>query len=262
MTNARFLLGIACAALGLAGAAIAHAASPEPALRLSETITPAPAQAAAAAPVERPEGVRAMPSPPNADPAFNLTAADYRIGSEDLLEIQVFGVDQLSRTVRVNSLGNVSLPLIGTMAVGGLTAQEAERLIAAKLSEKFLQDPQVGVFIKEFTNQRVTIEGAVQKPGIYPMRGQTTLLRALALAGGQGSMSDMSQVMIFRREADGGRVGHAYDVEKIRRGEMEDPAVGNDDVVVVNRSPARAALRDSLFRDFIDTINPFSPFAH
>jgi len=203
-----------------------------------------------------------MPSPSNADPAFNLTAADYRIGSEDLLEIQVFGVDQLSRTVRVNSLGNVSLPLIGTMVVGGLTAQEAERLIAAKLSEKFLQDPQVGVFIKEFTNQRVTIEGAVQKPGIYPMRGQTTLLRALALAGGQGSMSDMSQVMIFRREADGGRVGHAYDVEKIRRGEMEDPAVGNDDVVVVNRSPARAALRDSLFRDFIDTINPFSPFAH
>jgi len=69
-------------------------------------------------------------------------------------------------------------------------------------------------------------------------------------------------VMIFRREADGNRVSQSYDVEKIRRGEVDDPAVVNDDVVVVNRSPARAALRDSLFRDFIDTINPFSPFAH
>ena len=102
----------------------------------------------------------------------------------------------------------------------------------------------------------------MQKPGIYPMRGQTTLLRALALAGGQGSMSDMREVMIFRREADGNRAGQAYDVEKIRRGEVDDPLVVNDDVVVVNRSPARAALRDSLLRDLIDTINPFSPFAH
>jgi polysaccharide export outer membrane protein len=75
-------------------------------------------------------------------------------------------------------------------------------------------------------------------------------------------MSDMEQVMIFRRAGDGSRVGQGYDVEKIRRGELEDPLVVNDDVVVVNRSPARTALRDSLFRDFIDTINPFSPFAH
>ena len=233
---------------------MAGAAWGEPELRLSETITvPSGAKAATAV---------VLPPATTFDPAFNLTASDYRIGTEDLLEVQVFGVDQLSRTVRVNSLGNVSLPLIGTIAVGGLTAQEAERLIAGRLAEKFLQDPQVGVFIKEFTNQRVTIEGAVEKPGIYPMRGQTTLLRALALAGGQGRMSDMQEVMIFRRDAEGGRAGQAYDVEKIRRGELDDPVVMNDDVVVVNRSPARAALRDSLFRDFIDTINPFSPFAH
>jgi len=250
MTTSRSLLRVAFACFGFAMAGSAWA---EPELRLSETISMPSAQAASAP---------GLPASTRFDPAFNLTASDYRIGTEDLLEIQVFGVDQLSRTVRVNSLGNVSLPLIGTIAVGGLTAQEAERLIAGKLSERFLQDPQVGVFIKEFTNQRVTIEGAVQKPGIYPMRGQTTLLRALALAGGQGTMSDMHEVMIFRREADGNRVSQAYDVEKIRRGEVDDPAVVNDDVVVVNRSPARAALRDSLFRDFIDTINPFSPFAH
>ena len=251
MTVSRSLLFVACVALGLAGMDGARA---EPELRLSETIsTPAAVGAA---------GVPALPPSTKYDPAFNLSASDYRIGTEDLLDVQVFGVDTLSRTVRVNSLGSVSLPLIGAIAVGGLTAQEAEKLIAAKLADKYLQDPQVGVFIKEYTNQRVTIEGAVEKPGIYPMRGQTTLLRALALAGGQGRMSDMQEVMIFRRESGGARVGQPYDVEKIRRGELDDPIVMNDDVVVVNRSAARAALRDSLFRDFIDTINPFSPFAH
>jgi polysaccharide export outer membrane protein len=254
MTSSRSLLHtLALAAFAFA----AHPAWPDDAtdtgLRLSQSIS-APDAARGAAVVAQ--------APVAAEPVLALNASDYRIGSEDLLEIQVFGVDQLARTVRVNTFGNISLPVIGTLAVGGLTAGEAERLITAKLGESYLQDPQVGVFIKEFTNQRVTIEGAVQRPGIYPLRGQTTLLRALALAGGQGAMSDMQQVMVFRRADGGPRAGQAYDVEKIRRGEIEDPLVVNDDVVVVNRSVARTALRDSLFRDLIDTINPFSPFAH
>jgi polysaccharide biosynthesis/export protein len=184
---------------------------------------------------------------------------DYRIGSEDLLEIQVFGVDQLTRTVRVNSLGLVSLPLIGNLQVGGLTAQEAEALIASRLTETYLQHPQVSLFIKEFTSQRVTIEGAVNKPGIYPLRGQTTLLRSLAIAGGQGGLSDMSEVMLFREDATGKREAQVYDVERIRRGEIDDPIVVNDDLIVVNRSKVRTIFKDSIFRDVIDTVNPFSP---
>jgi polysaccharide biosynthesis/export protein len=191
--------------------------------------------------------------------AARMGLGDYRIGAEDLLEVQVFGVDQLARTVRVNSFGLVSLPLIGSIAVGGMTAQEAERLIGRKLAENYLQDPQVSVFIKEYTNQRVTVEGAVAKPGIYPLRGQTTLLRTLAIAGGQGALSDMNNVVVFRGDASGKRDAQVFDVEKIRRGELEDPIVVNDDVIVVNRSPARTALKDSLFRDVLDAINPFSP---
>ena len=82
----------------------------------------------------------------------------------------MFGVDQLSRTVRVNSLGLISLPLIGTIALGGLTAHEAEMAISSRLAATYLQDPQVSLFIKEYTTQRVTVEGAVNKPGIYPLR--------------------------------------------------------------------------------------------
>ena len=185
---------------------------------------------------------------------------DYRIGTEDLLEIQVLGVDQLSRTVRVNSMGFISMPLVGNLELGGLTAQEAEAVIAMRLAEAYLQNPQVSLFIKEYTNQRVTIEGAVNKPGIYPLRGQTTLLRSLAMAGGQASLSDMNEVMLFRADASGKRDAQVFDVERIRRGEADDPPLVNDDLIVVNRSKARTILKDSIFRDVIDAINPFSPF--
>lgn len=185
------------------------------------------------------------------------SARDYRIGPDDLLEIQVFGVDQLTRTVRVNSRGLVSLPLIGTLELGGLTAQQAEALIVAKLAESYLQDPQVSLFIKEYTSQRVTIEGAVNRPGVYPLRGPTTLLQSLALAGGQANLSDMTEVMIFRADSTGKRETLVYDVDRIRAGASSDPAVVNDDLIVVNRSKARTILKDSILRDIIDTVNPF-----
>ncbi|HST02500.1 MAG TPA: polysaccharide biosynthesis/export family protein, partial [Usitatibacter sp.] len=105
MKISRSLLQAPCVAFGIA-AALTSWAGADPALRLSETITAPSADRAAS--------TREAPLSTRFDPAFNLTASDYRIGTEDLLEIQVFGVDQLSRTVRVNSLGNISLPLIGT----------------------------------------------------------------------------------------------------------------------------------------------------
>jgi polysaccharide export outer membrane protein len=182
---------------------------------------------------------------------------DYRIGVEDLLDIQVFGVEQLTRTVRVNSRGEVSLPLVGTLHVGGLTAQGAENLVRAKLAANYLQDPQVSLFIKEYTSQRVTIEGAVNKPGVYPLRGPTTLLQSLAVAGGQANLSDMTEVMLFRSDDNGKRETLVYDVDRIRSGELEDPTVLNEDLIVVKRSKARVIFKDSILRDLIDTVNPF-----
>jgi polysaccharide export outer membrane protein len=229
--------------IGALIAVTARAESLGPSLKISDALNPGVTQVAAAP----------MTAP------VRLPMSDYRIGVEDLLEIQVFGVDQLSRIVRVNTLGVISLPLIGSIEVGGLTAQEAEASIARKLGDNYLQNPQVSLFIKEYTNQRVTIEGAVNKPGIYPLRGQTTLLRTLAIAGGQAALSDMSEVMLFRADASGKRVAQQFDVERIRRGELEDPTVINDDLIVVNRSRARIILKDSVFRDVIDAVNPFSP---
>ena len=241
---------VACVA-----AAHVHAQAPQAELRLSPQLSMDAVSARASPPA--PAAALAT-SPRSTDTASRTGLGEYRIGAEDLIEVQVFGVDQLARTVRVNSFGMVSLPLIGSTSVGGMTSQEAERAIARRLAENYLQDPQVSVFIKEYTNQRVTLEGAVAKPGIYPLRGETTLLRALAIAGGQGSLSDLSNVVVYRVDAGGARQSLIYDLEQIRRGEASDPIIINDDLIVVNRSPARVVFKDSLFRDILDALNPFS----
>lgn len=212
-----------------------------------------------ATPVATDQAARPAPGPGEVQPLTNLMgiSPDYRIGPNDLIEIEVFGVPDLKRTVRVNSSGLISLALVGNVKVAGMTAQDAEQMIAMAYGEKYLQDPHVSLFIKEFTTQRITVEGAVSRPGIYPVTGQITLLRALALAGGGAKYADMSQIMVFRGNSE----QQTFDLEAIRKGEQPDPVIQADDVVVVNRSAARTALRDSLFRDIIDSINPFSGLA-
>lgn len=189
--------------------------------------------------------------------AAGAVGADYRIAPNDLMEFNVFGVPDMKRDVRVNASGQVSLPLIGPVQVAGLTSQAAEELLATKYREKYLRDPQVSLFIKEFTTQRVAIEGAVTKPGIYPVTGQLTLLRALALSGGFAQYANINQIMVYRNGQGGEREQFTYDLDKVRAGQEKDPDIRSDDVIVVQRNASRAALRDSLFRDILDTLNPF-----
>lgn len=188
-------------------------------------------------------------------------AKDYRLNANDLIEVEVLDAENLHRTARVNAGGAISLPLIGPVSVGGLTTEEAEQRIAARYAEKYLQNPQVSVFIKEFTTDRITVEGAVTRPGIFPLVGNMTLLRALAVAGGFGPIANMTQVMIYRTDDQKHRESLVYDVEKIRAGQADDPVIQRDDLIVVQRDSARAALKDSLFRDVLDSINPFSVLA-
>jgi polysaccharide export outer membrane protein len=188
-------------------------------------------------------------------------AKNYRLNANDLIEVEVLDAENLRRTARLNAAGAISLPLIGPVTVGGLTTDEAEERIAARYAEKYLQDPQVSVFIKEFTTERITVEGAVVHPGIFPLVGNMTLLRALAVAGGFGPIANTGQVMIYRTADQKQRESLVYDVEKIRSGKAEDPVIKGDDLIVVQRDSARAALKDSLFRDVIDSINPFSVLA-
>lgn len=233
------------------------------------------AQNSAEQPSPRPQPVAAAPVLPAATPAIaGATAgaegvsipgpglaglgADYRISPNDLIEVEVYGVPELKRTVRVNSSGLVSLPLVGSVAVGEMTTEQAEKHLAKAYSQKYLQDPQISIFIREFTTQRITLEGAIKSPGVYPFTGQITLLRAIARAGGSGNLADMSQVLIFRNVPGGPPEATAYDVTAIQKGTATDPLLKADDVIVVKRSPGRVVIRDSIFSDIIGIINPFS----
>jgi len=220
----------------------------------------APRQVSVNAPTSHTVPARAAPAAEGAASPLNaLTTVgpDYRIAPNDLIEFNVFGVPDMQRDVRVNASGEVSLPLIGSVPVAGLTAQVAEQQIATRYQEKYLQNPQVSLFIKEFTTQRVAIEGAVTRPGIYPVTGQLTLLRALALSGGFAPYADINQIVVYRGGTSGQREQFTYDLDKVRSGLEADPDIRSDDVIVVQRNARRAALKDSLFRDILDTLNPF-----
>lgn len=200
--------------------------------------------------------VQTLPPPDTTSASGAYTGgSEYRIGPLDLLEISVFQVADLNRTVRVNSAGQISLPLIGALQAGALTPQELEQSIAAKLAAKFLQNPQVTVFVKEFTSQRVTVEGAVVKPGIYPLTGHTTLLQTIAIAAGLDPLADLQGVVIFR-QINGKKMGAVFNLKQIRSGDAEDPQVYGDDIVVVEESGSKTA-----FRRFIAALPIFNVFA-
>ena len=167
--------------------------------------------------------------------------SDYRIGPQDLIDVSVFQVPDLTRSLRVNSFGQISLPLIGSLQAGGMTVQELEASIASHLSEKFLQNPQVTVFIKEYASQRVTVEGAVTKPGIFPLTGRTTLLQCIAVSGGFLPLADLKGVVVFR-QVNGKKMAAVFDIKAIRAGNAVDPLVYGDDLIVVDTSGSKTAL--------------------
>jgi polysaccharide export outer membrane protein len=236
-------------------AAIALVAA-TPLLAQTPTATPANTATARAVPVSAAPSAEGTTSALNPSTAVTIDA-NYRISPNDLMEFDVFGVPDMKRDVRVNASGELSLPLIGQVPVAGLTSQAAEQLIATRYEEKYLRDPQVSLFIKEFTTRRVAIEGAVLRPGVYPMTGQLTLLRALALSGGFAPYADINQIVVYRNGAGGAREQFAYDLDKVRAGQVMDPDIRSDDVIVVQRNARRTALRDSLFSDILSTLNPF-----
>lgn len=172
-------------------------------------------------------------------------ATDYRVGAQDLLQISVFGVQELSHQARVNSNGMINVPLIGSVMAGGKTVPELEKELAELYADGYLQNPQVTIFIKEYTSQRVTMEGAFEKPGIYPLTGRTSLLQAVAMAGGTDEFADLDAVVVFRT-IEGQRMAAAYDLQMVRRGELADPQIYGDDIVVIERSGSKSAFREFL----------------
>jgi polysaccharide export outer membrane protein len=169
----------------------------------------------------------------------------YKIGAQDVIEIVVFKVPELTRSVQVADTGTANLPLLGEVPVAGKTAQEVERDLTAKLGSTYLKSPQVSVYVREFNSQRVTIEGAVRNPGVLPLRGKYSLIQIIALANGLDRDVAAGNVMIFRTR-NGQRMASEFDLDAIREGRSVDPLIEDGDVLVVPTSAAKVALNSFL----------------
>jgi polysaccharide export outer membrane protein len=116
-------------------------------------------------------------------------SAAYRVGPGDVLDITVFEVEELSKPATVGPAGMLALPLLGEVAVDGLTALEVGALLEKLYGESLLRSPQISVSVKDYRSQPVSVFGAVERPGIYQLEGRRRLLEVLALAGGLASDS-------------------------------------------------------------------------
>ena len=148
----------------------------------------APAAAAAPAPVPTPA---ATVSPP----------AEYQIGPEDILRVTVYGNEDLTQTVVVQSDGTFVFPLIGRIKGGDLTPKELERKITVLLSQGFIRNPQVTVLVQEYRSKTIFVVGEIMRPGTYPLSGSRTLVEALAKAGPTTSNAG-GEVVIVRPHGD------------------------------------------------------------
>lgn len=185
-----------------------------------------------------------LPSPERGDLA--ATTVPYYVGPFDRLTVDVFGIEELSnRDVLVDSEGRISFPVAGIVEVSGKTPVEIEGLIADRLKFAYVRDPQVTVNLKEMVSQRLTIEGEVQNPGLYPVIGRMTLLRAVAQAKGTTEFTKLNDVVVFRT-VNRQRLAALYDLNAIRHGAYADPEVFAGDIVMVGESRGRRLFKDVL----------------
>ena len=126
----------------------------------------------------------------------------YRIGPGDLLELKVFQVEELSQVVRVSEDGSITLPLLGRVVVEGLTQDGVVQKLTGLLQAKYVKNPQVTIFIKEYKNQQVAVIGAVVNAGSYELVGRKNLLQIVSMAGGFSETAG-NEVFILREGPDG-----------------------------------------------------------
>jgi len=167
----------------------------------------------------------------------------YRIGALDVLDISVLGVADLTKAVQVTNNGTITLPLVRTLKAEGRTQGELEHEITTRLSQTYLKNPQVTVGIKEFNSQRITVDGAVQQPGIFPKQGEMSLLQAIAQAKGLTTVADPTGILVFR-VTNGKRMAARFDIRLVRGGKQPDPMLLSGDVVMVDESAIKSTLRD------------------
>ena len=173
---------------------------------------------------------------PAAPSTASTTVSDYRIGALDTLDVSVYQEPDLSaKALQVDASGQIALPLVGTVSAMGKTPAELSRELERTLGSKYLRNPQVTVTVAASVSQKVSVQGEVAEPGVYPLSGPTTLLGVLSMAKGETDVASLKQVVVFRT-INGQRMGATFDVASIRRGQAADPVIQGNDMVVIGSS--------------------------
>lgn len=193
---------------------------------------------------------------PDAPTLAPLEAA-YRIAPMDTLAIKVFKMSDLSADYDVDLMGNISMPLIGSVAAADLTTSQLNEKLSQKLGVKYLEHPDVSVVIKSSTRRNLTVDGAVIHSGSYPINGPTTLLQIVATAGGASPEANLRRVAILR-QVGGKRQAAAFDLVVIRHGEAVDPPVYAGDIIIIDGSRIKALQKQLL--NSLPALAIFKPF--
>jgi len=163
------------------------------------------------------------------EPAPVAALPDYRIGIDDVLDVAVWNVAELQKTVPVRPDGKISLPLVNDVAAAGLTPMELREQLTKKMAA-FVKDPDVSVVVREIRSLKVSVIGQVRTPGRYDIKGPATVLDALAQAGGFTEFAARRKITILRAAQ---RLHFDYDAAVSRTGVKSNLLIQPGDIVVV-----------------------------
>ncbi len=183
-----------------------------------------------------------VPLPAPDAPKVASLESDYRIAPMDTITVKVFKSQDLSGEYQVDLTGHISMPLVGEVDAANLTTAQLDQRLTEKLGEKYFQNPDVAVGVKASTRRAVTVDGAVKQAGSFPVAGPTSLMQAVALAGGTTEDANARRVAIFRT-IGGQRQAAAFDLTAIRHGQAKDPEIYPGDIVVVDGSAIKAGFK-------------------
>ncbi len=165
--------------------------------------------------------------------AFAQAPPDYRVGPGDTVQVLVYGEPGLSGPYPISDTGNLDFPLLGSVAVDGKTAAEVTELLRSRLTPGYLVNPNVNVWLTAYRSQPVQVLGDVAKPGLYYLRGPTTVLQILSEAGGV-SRGGVTEVRVTRG-GEGGAVS-VLSYEQLITQQVGDLSLAAGDIVFVPQS--------------------------
>ena len=159
---------------------------------------------------------------------------EFVIGNGDVLAINVWKETEVSHVVPVRSDGRISLPLVGEVQAGGRTPKQLETDIRAKLKD-YVSEPEVTVIVQEIKSQKFNVLGMVMKPGSYVLTNPTTVLDAIAMAGGFRDFAKKKDIYVLRRIADGTQARLPFNYKDVVKGHSsaQNVALQSNDTVVV-----------------------------